>query len=159
MGRALSIQQRRRLLLAHTHCRPTKVTDPSAHPETNPTQTSPTPALSLVSRPHLRFCRTSAVDQAVAGRAAAAAGAAASFCVSRPHGQRGGGRGPPAERAGLGAGPQTLACSAAAAIVVHKMATGPCALPLTLYNVLDAHPLKHWTTKYSRKLHLLQCLQ
>ena len=131
--------------MAHTHCRATKVTDPSAQLETNPTQNSPTPALSLASRPHLRFTRTSAVDQAVAGRAAAAAaaaaaGAAGSFCVSRPHGQRGGGRGPPAERAGLGAGPQTLACSAAAAIVVHKMATGPCALPLTLYMYLMPIP-------------------
>ena len=148
--------------MAHTHCPATKVTDPSAQLETNPTQNSPTPALSLASRPHLRFTRTSAVDQAVAGRAAAAAaaaGAAGSFCVSRPHGQRGGGRGPPAERAGLGAGPQTLACSAAAAIVVHKMATGPCALPLTLYMYLMPIPLKHRPTKCSKKLCLLQCFQ
>ena len=142
---------------ADSHCRATKVTDPafsSKPPQLKMQLLKP----KTVTAPqlHLRITHTNAVDQAVATAAAAAAG---SFCVSRPHGQRGGGRGPPAERAGLGAGPQTLACSAAAAIVVHKMATGPCALPLTLYNVLDAHPLKHWTTKYSRKLHLLQCLQ
>ena len=84
--------------MAHTHCRPTKVTDPSAQLETNQKCNSPTLGVTLASRPHLRITGTNAVDQAVAGAAAAADG---SFCLSRPHGQQqcglGGGRGPPAE--------------------------------------------------------------
>ena len=133
--------------MAHTHWSATKVTDPSAQLETTPSPKMQLPHPRTVTGPttapknqsHQRCCRSSC-------RRSSSSSSCwwwQFLCGSRPHGQEAG-------RQLLWQGSvRGLACSAAAApVVVHKMATGPCALTLTLYVYLMPTPPKYRPTKH-----------
>ena len=152
MGRALSIQNTggAHSLPCHKGHRPLS----SARNQPNPKLPNPTTVTRITTAPKIhpyQRCLSSCCWKSSNSSSSSSWCCWQFLCVPTPRAGLGGGRGPPAERAGLGAGPQTLACSAAAAIVVHKMATGPCALPLTLYMYLMPIPLKHRPTKCSKK--------
>ena len=122
---------------------------PARHnPKYNSKFTAPGPHSQ---RSHLGFTHTGAVVQAAAGAAWAAA---ATFCQSRPHGQGSAGK---AAASRLGAGPP---CSAAAAIVVHKMAPGPCARGWALYvYLMPTHSNTNWQTALKTLSVCYQCMK
>ena len=138
---------------ADSHCRATKVTDPafsSKPPQLKMQLLKP----KTVTAPqlHLRITHTNAVDQAVATAAAAAAAAAAgSFCVSRPHGQRGGPRGAASGqgRARCGASNPRLFCCCS----YRRTQDGDRAMcsATHTHSVLDAHPSENISPLNTRR--------
>ena len=139
LGCSPSVHFRRRLLLPYTYSCDSKVTDPSSSSTQSKIQLyfhcTRTPLPTIAPWVHSHWgCGSSC------GKSSPWA-AAATFCQSRPHGQGSAGK---AAASRLGAGPP---CSAAAAIVVHKMATEPCARGWALYvYLMPTHSNTNWQT-------------